>query len=211
MNCERIENRRYTWSPQDPKGMEHRTLARWLRRSMGERAGNWWLEEIDRLIKRSEGLGTGGLYRLVQQICRHDCPELAELLYPRFPELFREEADNEGRSALELCVLHNSASTLWALLELGADPNGLDRQRLPGFYFSDEEGFSTLFWLTPLDIALGMEHEDCAMLLRLYGARTGAELSHTPPEGLPPGIPYLLSLLDPVYRLSNGCACIPLR
>lgn len=209
MSCEQTENRRYTWSPQDPKGMEHRTLARWLRHNMGEQAGNWWLNEIDRLINRSDILSVNSLHRLVQQICKNDCPELVELLCPRSPELFREAVDKDGRSALELCVIHNSVSTLWTLLELGVDPNGLDRERIPGHEFVDQDGLSTCFWLTPLDIALGLEHEDCAMLLRLYGGGTGAELSRTQPEDMPPGIPYLLPLLDPAYRLASGCVCLP--
>lgn len=210
MSFEQIENRRYTWSPQDPKGMEHRTLARWLRHNLGNEAGNWWLNEIDRLINRDEFLGTSSRHRLVHQICRLDCPELVELLYPRCPELFREVVNEYGGSALELCVVHNSVSTLLTLLELGVDPNGLDREKPLSFKFVDQDGLSTLFWLTPLDIALGLEHEDCVMLLQAWGGETGAELSHTPPESMPSENLYVLSALDFGSRLLNGGSCNPL-
>lgn len=209
MSFERTENRRYTWSPEDPRGKEHRTLARWLRRTMGEGAGNWWLSEIDRLSDRTEILGTGGLRRLVQQICRYDCPELAELLYPRWPELFLEGADDK-KSALELCVESDACATLWTLLDLGMGPNGLDRKRFHSFTCMNADHRPTFFWLTPLDCALALEREECALLLQIYGGQTGAELARTPPEEMPLEDPFLLSGLRGCLSLENSCFCTEL-
>lgn len=177
MGFEHLGNRCYGWCPEDPQGPEHLALSKVLLEGMGREAGEWWLKEIERLALRRDVLEVGGLGRLVQEICKHDCPELAELLYPRFPELFWRP--QKGFSALNLCAAYGSAGTLWTLLELGADPNGLD---CPGELcsFIDNRkgrGFRTIHFLaTPLDYALQEGWGECALLLELYGGLPSKEL-----------------------------------
>ena len=63
-----------------------------------------------------------------------------------------------------------SIRCLEALLELGADPNGLDCTT-GGNWLSRVDGIG-MFPVTPLDCAQVAEQEECCLLLELYGGVT---------------------------------------
>lgn len=121
---------RQTWCPQDPKGVDHFALCQYFYETMGVEWGAWWLRELDRLAGRTQVLDVDSRNRLVQQICKYDAPELVELLYPICPELFLTPINHPFQAgelnALARCAQMGSVACLETLLELGADPNGLD-------------------------------------------------------------------------------------
>lgn len=137
--------------------------------------------------------------RLLQLICEHHSPELVHLLYPRYPVLFLHSHshrfspslfDDSVHTALDLqnivlarearlnaaCLFACSGAVncLEALLEEGADPNGMDCP----------EGWSHIGLLrgdvlpvTPMDCALLANQEECCLLLELYGGKSILELA----------------------------------
>ena len=185
MCCRDYGNRRYGWCPEDPKGREHWIMTSFLKETMGSICGAWWLSRIEELIERRDQT-EDGLDRLIWEICQYDGSELAELLYPRFPELFRQTQN--GCGTLSLCAFYGSLGTLWTLLELGADPDGLDCLGEHGRFIDNrtDAGFRTIhYFATPLDYAEQEEQEDCRLVLEFYGGRTSRELLGGDPRKLP--------------------------
>lgn len=178
MNCEIEESwPRYTWCPQDPEGVDHYQIGLYLKAKMGQEWGEWWLKELDRLAGSTRQFNESSINRLVQQICKHDSAEMVELLYPMEPEIFlapRVCVDHEGvLNALARCAQMGSIACLSALLELGADPDGLDCPTGRNTMLVDSDVPSLV---TPLDAALLAGQEDCALLLEMYGGRRVLEL-----------------------------------
>lgn len=163
---------RYSWCPQDPEGVDHYQLGLYLKKTMGQEWGEWWVRQIDYLSGRDRTLDKDDVRLLVDRICKYDSPALIRLLYPAAPELFlTPHCSMWGElNAVALCAKQGSILCLEELLSLGADPNGLDcptagnrMQLAPG-----EEGIP----VTPLDCARIAEQEECCFLLELYGGVT---------------------------------------
>lgn len=195
----------FSWCPQDPKGVDHLAVAQELRRRMGREPGDWWLEQIDKLAERNSGIS-----ELVRKICWYDAPEMVELLYPVMPEIFRASIglyDQMGSAgALVQCALRGSAACLETLLELGADPNGLDCGDWNTVKLH-QDPFAALFPVTPLDCARAEGHEDCCLLLELYGGVTMGELCGIPEEEMPVEFPELCG----PWRLEEAGEALPER
>lgn len=180
--------RRYTWCPGDPKGREHLILSQWLEEVMEpyHRQWRWWLKwldvrEISRPLTAREFL---------VHLCELDAPELITLLYPRCPRYFLAPSAFDRFNAVDMCAFLGSSAALEALLELGADPNGLDRlMEARSSLHWDLEGRAFLYQPTPLDLARAEGEEDCCLLLSLYGGVTAEELFSIPQKTLPVLLP----------------------
>lgn len=187
MNCEKSWNvSRYTWSPYDQKGVDHYTLRRYLCEKMGEEWGAWWMGEMDRVSQEAEkyrgSVRRDCIDRFIWNICKYDAAEMVELLYPIAPELFLNPRSMDGGwgdlNAVARCAQLGSLACLETLLELGADPDGLDCPTgwntmpvLGGGCYHIRSSY-----VTPLDCAMAEEQEECALMLRMHGGQTIREL-----------------------------------
>ena len=202
--------RRYSWCPEDQKGRDHLLLSQWLQENLGPIAGGQWLRWLDHrmeaLPKRSASLGPAFSSELLLRICRQDIPELVALLFPLCPQLFLQPLSHLSHwgcsyprfHSVDLCAYYGSPAALESLLELGADPNGLDRlEAARCASHVDLEGRIFFFQPTPLDLARvpvpdpgqRARMEDCRLLLALYGGVSTEELFSIPPGTLPPRLP----------------------
>ena len=178
MNCE-IKGPwpRYTWCPQDPEGVDHYQIGLYLKAKMGQEWGEWWLKELDRLAGSTRQFNESSIKQLVLQVCKYDAAEMVELLYPMEPEMFltpRTYPDRKGElNALARCAQMGSTACLSTLLELGADPNGLDCSTGMNTLQVDSDEAPIV---TPLDVALLSGQEECALLLEIYGGQPVWEL-----------------------------------
>ena len=171
---------RYSWCPQDPEGVDHYQLGLYLKETMGQEWGERWLCMLDSMASHATALGVDSASWLVEQICQYDAAELVKLLYPVMPELFLTPRKYPGRdeypvrkgrlNALAWRAEMGSIRCLEALLELGADPNGLDCTT-GGNWQSRVDGIG-MFPVAPLDCAQVAEQEECCLLLELYGGVT---------------------------------------
>lgn len=109
---------------------------------------------------------------------RPDSPpeERSRLAGGRLPPLKRLSRWGARLNALALCALMGRAGCLEALLELGADPNGLDMGEEWNLLAFTDDPLAAPMPVTPLDCALAAGEEDCALLLELYGGQTAREL-----------------------------------
>lgn len=183
----------YGWHPQDRQGPGHRALDLWLRDLLPPETASWWLWKLERLIRNArESVKKPQLSELARTLCAWNTqfPELIQALFPFQPGLFLSRPLLEDRwTALDLCACHGAAASLETLLELGADPNGLDRPNAPPFVLERPGQPPLLFHITPLDLARDAEQEDCALLLSLYGGLSGQELLDIPDQDWPSLLP----------------------
>lgn len=164
-------------------------------------AGDWFCKNLPAsdwpMWKRfQQGLPIGRAEAL-SGICQYDCPQLVELLYPRFPDLFCsarrytltpelisrfwEEGPYSEEVLMQccraraahldatcLCALTGAVDCLEMLLQYGADPDGLENS---GSWSYIELPGDRILPVTPMDCALLTGNEDCRLVLEMYGGK----------------------------------------
>jgi len=185
----------YGWYPNGEAGehqaqREQRVTQEWLHQNLPENAQSLWQNALCRQQ-------TGTVTETMNRICKFDSAELVELLYPRFPQLFRHarkytlssdlfagcwqppyseellvqccHARTAYLDAACLFALTGAVSCLETLLEYGADPDGLET---PDSWSYIQLPNCNILPVTPMDCALLSDNEDCQMVLELYGGQT---------------------------------------
>lgn len=186
----------YHWHPTALGGetlqqQETRIGNDWIRKHLSPQAQREWLRNAAYRradLRREEPLRT---------ICAHDSAELVELLYPRDPSLFQKARPYtlssmlftdlyEGpftEEVLQQCVhartaqldaaclfaLTGAVRCLEKLLEYGVDPDGLET---PDSWSYMELPNGQILPVSPMDCALLGDHEDCQLLLEMFGGTT---------------------------------------
>lgn len=172
---------------------ERRITKDWIRTHLPAHAQPVWLSLMDSYSPnqtRKEAL---------LRINQNDLSELVTLLYPRFPEMFHtalrhtlsptlfpniwEQPLPYSEELLIQCchsrtayldaaclfALTGAVACLEALLEHGADPDGLER---PDSWSYIELPNSRILPVTPMDCALLGDNEDCQLVLEMYGGKS---------------------------------------
>jgi len=186
----------YGWYPSDSGGetqnqRESRITRDWLREALPESAQWDWLRRL------RGGTFPTRETALLCQIGKHDTPELIDLLYPKLPQLFHtarqyslpftllanlcdapfspevlQQLVNPYTAQLDaLCffAFTGSLCCLEALLEHGADPNGLEISESWSYL---ELSNNRILPVSPMDCALLAGNEDCQFALELFGGRS---------------------------------------
>lgn len=171
---------------------ERRITKDWIRTHLPTHAQPIWLSLMDSYSPNQTQK------EALLRISQNDLSELVALLYPRFPGMFHtalqhslsptlfpsiweqpmpysEELLTKCCHARTACLdasclfaLTGAVSCLEALLEHGADPDGLET---PGSWSYIELPHNRILPVTPMDCALLSDNEDCQMVLELYGGK----------------------------------------
>lgn len=186
----------YHWHPTALGGetlqqQEMRIGNEWIRKNLSPQAQREWLRNAvyrRAALRREEAL---------RSICDHDSAELVELLYPRDPTLFQKarpytlsstlftnlyegpfteevllqcvHARTAQLDAACLFALTGAVRCLEKLLEYGVDPDGLET---PDSWSYLELPNGQILPVSPMDCALLGDHEDCQLLLEMFGGTT---------------------------------------
>ena len=182
---------RFAWYRQNggenQEEMEWRVTLRWLEENLPQ----MYIRNFDDLLRRGRELRPGELLSEISSV--HASP-MVELLDPRSPSLFLNSqlysltptlfkgfvqppftqevlqectySKDARLSAACLFALTGSLTCLEALLDLGADPNGLDTPE-SWSYIKLLNG--KILPVSPMDCALLSGQEDCQQALELFG------------------------------------------
>ena len=182
---------RFAWYRQNggenQEEMEWRVTRRWLEENLPQ----MYIQNVDDLLRQGRELRPGELLSEISSV--HASP-MVELLYPRSPSLFLNSqpysltptlikgfvqppftqdvlqectySQDARLSAACLFALTGSPTCLEALLDLGADPNGLDTPE-SWSYIKLLNG--KILPVSPMDCALLSGQEDCQLVLEMFG------------------------------------------
>ena len=185
---------RFAWYRQNggenQEEMEWRVTLRWLEENLPQ----MYIRNFDDLLRRGRELRPGELLSEISSV--HASP-MVELLYPRSPSLFLNSqlysltptlikgfvqppftqevlqectySKDARLSAACLFALTGSLTCLEALLDLGADPNGLDTPE-SWSYINLPNGH--ILPVAPLDCALLTDDENCLLTLSMFGGES---------------------------------------
>lgn len=187
----------YGWYPNGDRGeqqaqRELRVTREWVRQNLPEQAQTLWQNALRRHH-------TTTVTETMNRICKFDSAEMVELLYPRYPQLFHTarkytlspelfpcvwdqplpyseevltQCCHSRRAHLDaacLFALTGAAACLEAMLDHGADPDGLET---PESWSYIELPHHQILPVTPMDCALLADNEHCQMVLELYGGKS---------------------------------------
>lgn len=183
---------RFAWYPtekgfESQQDMERRITFRWLEDNLSTQDADSWID----LLKYNAHSNPS---RLLSHLCSRNSAPMVHLLYPRSPNLFLNSymytlspmlfsdfcqppftqkvlqdclcARTAHLNAACLCALSGAVSCLEALLDLGADPDGMDG---PESWSYIELLNDQILPVSPMDCALLSGEEDCQQVLELFG------------------------------------------